>query len=193
MIKNPFFYSEPTVHPLRVGNVLVSVPLSGGFYFDRTVILLIEHTEKGNLGIMLNKRLPVTLQDIFQNNRDTPLFNGGPVEVGNLFTLHTYGGLIKDSSPVSDNLYFGGSPSELLQFIKNDSLDENLIRFYLGYAGWSEGQLEEELNDNLWVVGQFHEKLLFHNDDEICWKMAVESLGKPYNSWFNIVKAPFLN
>ena len=197
MIKNPFFYSKATENPLQVGNVLISIPLSGNFYFDRTVILLVEHNEKGSFGIMLNKSLPLTLRDIFKNNRkkheSLPLFNGGPVEINNLFALHTYGDLIKGSSLITNELYFGGQPSDLLQSIKNDTLDENLIRFYLGYAGWVEGQLEVELNKKLWVVGKFQEKLLFHNDDEKCWEMAVESLGKNYKSWFNIVREPFLN
>jgi putative transcriptional regulator len=197
MIRNPFFYSKPTSYSLQVGNILVSVPLSGDFYFNRTVVLLVDHNEKGSFGIILNKSLPVTLQDIFKNNRkksdSISIFNGGPVEIDNLFALHTYGNLIKESSQVTDELYFGGSPSELLQFIKDDSLDENLIRFYLGYTGWSKGQLESEITKNLWVIGQFQEKLLFHNNDEICWKTAVDSLGKEYNSWLNITKEPYLN
>ena len=197
MLKNPFFYYEPTSYPLQAGNILVSVPFASDFYFNRTVILLIDHNEKGSFGIILNKSLPITLQDIFNNNEKKhegiSIFNGGPVEIDSLFALHTYGNLIKGSSQITDELYFGGLPSELLQFIKNDSLDENLIRFYLGYAGWSDGQLESELKNKLWVVGQFQEKLLFHNNDEICWKTAVESLGKKYDSWLNITKEPYLN
>ena len=189
MIKNPFLYSKPTVYPLRRGNILISVPLSGSMYFDRTVILLIEHNEKGSFGIMLNKSLPIEKR----RKRSINLYNGGPLEIDNLFAVHTYGNLIKGSSHIIDELYFGGFTSELLQSIKNDMLDENLIRFYLGYTGWSAGQLESELKKSMWVVGLFDEKLLFHNDDEKCWKMAVEALEKPYYSWFNIVKQPFLN
>ena len=197
MIKNPFFYCKPTSYPLQAGNILVSVPFACDFYFNRTVILLIDHNEKGSFGIMLNKNLPIRLQDFFKNNEKKhegiPVFNGGPVEINTLFALHTYGDLIKGSLQVIGELYFGGSPTELLQFIEDDALDENLIRFYLGYAGWSEGQLELELKNKLWVVGQFKEQLLFHNNDEICWKMAVESLGKKYDSWLNITQEPYLN
>jgi putative transcriptional regulator len=197
MVKNPFFYYEPTSCPLQTGNILVSVPSARDFYFNRTVVLLVDYNEKGSFGIILNKSLPITLQDIFKNDKKKhegmPIFNGGPVEIDSLFALHTYGNLIKGSSQVTDELYFGGSPTELLQFIDDDSLDENLIRFYLGYAGWSDGQLELELKNKLWVIGQFQEKLLFHNNDEICWKTAVESLGKKYNSWLNITKEPYLN
>jgi len=197
MKKNPFFYFEHTGLPLQMGNILISVPLSGDYYFDRTVVLLVEHNEKESFGIILNKSLPVTLQDIFpketRQNGGIPVANGGPVSPDNLFTLHTYGDLINGSSSVVDGLYFGGFASQLLVSIKNDFLNEQHIRFYLGYAGWSEGQLESELNRNLWVVGKFQEELLFHNEDENCWKMAVKSLGEAYSSWFDIVKDPFCN
>jgi len=197
MIKNPFFYSKRTAHPLKIGNVLISIPLSGDYYFDRTVILLVEHNEKGSFGIMLNKSLPITIQDIFKNivskQESIPIFNGGPLDVGTLFVLHTYGDLLNGSSLITDGVHFGGLPYDLLQSIKKDTLDENLIRFYLGYTGWEVGQLESELNKNMWVIGQFQENLLFHNNDEECWKTAVTALGKRYYSWFNIVKQPFLN
>jgi len=197
MIKNPFFYYQPSAHPLKEGHILISVPLQGNFYFDRTVILLIEHNEKNSFGIILNKSLPITLQDMFKNagkkQGNISVFNGGPVDINNLLTLHTYGNLIKGSTSIANELYFGGFPAELLQSIKNDFLDENLIRFYLGYTGWGAGQLESELKKNMWVIGQFQENLLFHNNDEECWKTAVTALGKRYSSWFNIATNPFWN
>jgi len=197
MRKNPFFCFEPTELSLQAGNILISVPLSSDFYFDRTVVLLIEHNEKESFGIVLNRSLPITLKDIFpkekHQHRHVPVANGGPVSPDNLFSLHTYGDLIEGSSLVVDGLYFGGFASKLLVSIKNDFLDEHLIRFYLGYAGWSEGQLESELNNNLWVIGKFEEKLLFHSNDDNCWKMAVKSLGERYNSWLDIAKEPFFN
>ena len=197
MQKNPFFCFEPTKLPLQAGNILVSVPLSSDFYFDRTVVLLVEHNEKESFGIVLNRSTLITLQDIFpkkqHQHEHVSIANGGPVSPDNLFTLHTYGDLIEGSSLVVNDLYFGGFASKLLVSIKNDFLDEYLIRFYLGYAGWSEGQLEAELNSNLWMVGKYDEKLLFHNDDDNCWKMAVESLGEQYHSWLNIAKEPFFN
>lgn len=197
MKKNPFFYFEPTGLSLEAGNILISVPLSNDFYFDRTVILLVEHNEKGSFGIVLNRSLPITLQDIFSKeihkHGHIPVSNGGPVNPENLFVLHSYGDLIKGSSLVIDDIYFGGIASQLLVSIKNDFLDENFIRFYLGYSGWSQGQLESELQQNLWMIGKFQEKLLFHNNDEYCWKTAVNSLGEKYSSWLNIAKEPFLN
>jgi putative transcriptional regulator len=198
MNRNPFFTFDPSGLPLQAGKILVSVPLSNDFYFDRTVILLIKNTNKENLGIVLNRSLPLTLHDIFPQESSRqygqiPVFRGGPVRSENLFALHTYGNLIKGSSMVMEGLYFGGFALQLVSFIKNDFLDEQYIRFYLGYAGWSENQLEEELDDNLWVIGNFDEKLLFHHDDGNCWKMAVESLGEKYASWLNIVEEPFFN
>ncbi|MDR0368394.1 MAG: YqgE/AlgH family protein [Bacteroidales bacterium] len=197
MIKNPFFNFEPTGLPLQAGNILISVPLSGDFYFDRTVVLLVEHNENGSFGFVLNKSLPLMLKDLFpketQELGHISLYNGGPVDAENLFALHTYGNLIKGSTPIANGLYLGGLASQLLTFIKSDFLDEHFIRFYLGYSGWSQGQLEAELSQDLWLVGTFQEKLLFHDGDENCWNMAVDSLGENYSSWFNIAQAPYLN
>jgi putative transcriptional regulator len=197
MIKNPFFNFEPTGLPLQAGNILISVPLSGDFYFDRTVVLLIEHNENGSFGFILNKSLPLTLNDLFP--KATPelghisVYNGGPVDHEELFAVHTYGDLIKGSTPIANGLYLGGLASQLVNCIKSDFLDEHFIRFYLGYSGWSQGQLEAELNRDLWLVSTFQEKLLFHDDDENCWNIAVTSLGEDYSSWFNIAQTPFLN
>lgn len=197
MIKSSFFYSKPTPYLLRAGNMLISMPLSGDTYFDRTVILLVEHNENGSLGVILNKNIPDILKNTFKNveikNNGISLFNGGPVDFDNLVILHTYGDLIKGSAHIIDGLYFGGNPHQLVQYLQDDALDENLIRFYLGYSVWAAGQLEEEMKKKMWVIGQYQEKFIFHNDDDECWKMAVKSLGKPYHSWFNIVKQPFLN
>ena len=196
MRKNPFFCFEPTELPLQAGNILISTPLSSDSYFERAVVLLLECSERGFFGIVLNRSLPITLEDIFPKekpqHKHVPVSNGGPVGTENLFSLHTYGDLIKGSSLIVEGLYFGGFASKL-QLSKNDFLDEHLIRFYLGYAGWSEGQLEAELDDNLWVIGKYNENLLFHNDDDNCWKTAVKSLGEQYHSWLDIAKEPFFN
>lgn len=196
MNNNPFFYFEHTSHPLQEGKILISAPLPRDIYFNRTIVLLVEHNQEGSFGIVLNRKLGITLKDVFKHNKkqkSIPIFHGGPVDMSNLFVLHSYGDLIEGSSHLIEDVYFGGLPSELLMSINDDVLDENLIRFFLGYAGWTKGQLESELEKKMWVVGQFQEKLLFHNDDETCWRMAVESLGKQYLSWLNIVKEPYLN
>jgi putative transcriptional regulator len=194
MSEVPFFNFNSVPRPLQSGNVLISVPLSGDLYFARTVILLITSNEKGTLGIMLNKSLPISIYDIYEskrkNNKHIPVFIGGPVDIDRLFVLHAYGDLMQESLPVTKDVFFGGSSSELSLLLQDDLLDESLIRFYLGYTGWSGGQLESEIERKLWVVGNFDKKLIFHQDDDRCWREAVLSLGEDFSSWLYIAADP---
>lgn len=195
MQNNPFFHFIPTQIPLQAGKLLVSVPLTGDIFFDRSVILLVEHNEKGSFGIILNKSLPLTLKDLFPHthNEHIPIAWGGPVEVNNLVFLHRYGNLLKGSIPVSKHIYYGASAKDLLHSIKNELLDENLIRFYLGYAGWGNGQLEAEISRKLWVVAHYDEKIFFAKDNNLCWNSVVESLGEDFAFWLNTPQEPYLN
>jgi len=160
MQDNPFFHYTPTKTPLQAGKLLVSAPLTGDIFFDRSVVLLVEHNEEESFGLLLNKKLPLTLKDVFPDthNEHIPVFWGGPVEANNLFLLHGYGSLLNGSQVVTENIYFGASIPDLLLAIKKELLDESLIRFYLGYAGWTKGQLEKEIKQKLWVVADCDEK-----------------------------------
>jgi len=195
MQDNPFFHFNPTDIPLQAGKLLVSVPLTGDAFFERSVVLLLEHNEKESFGITLNKKLPISLKDIFTDTRNEhiPVFWGGPVGVNELHSLHTYGDLLKGSSHVTKNIYYGASASDLLLSVKKELFDENLIRFYLGYAGWVSGQLEKEVNQKLWVIADCNERILFCKNNKSCWDSAVKSLGKDFAFWLNIPEAPFLN
>ena len=195
MQNNPFFHFAPTKTPLQAGKLLVSVPLTGDIFFDRSVVLLIEHNKKGSFGIMLNKSLPLTLKDLFPDtqNDHIPIHWGGPVEVNSLVSLHKYGNLLKGSTPVIENIYYGASAADLLHSIKKELLDENLIRFYLGYVGWTGGQLDAEINQKLWVVADCDEKNFFDKDNKPGWSSVIKSLGDDFAFWLNTPEEPYLN
>ena len=195
MNDNPFFHFTPTKTPLQAGKLLVSVPLTGDIFFDRSVIFLIDHSEEGSFGITLNKKLPLTLKDLFPDthNEHIPIYFGGPVEANTMYFLHSYGNLLKGSSPISETIYYGACATDLLDSIKKELLDENLIHFYLGYAGWTSGQLEAEMNRNLWVIADFDETNLFGNDTKLYWNTVVESLGNDFSSWLNLPEEPYWN
>jgi putative transcriptional regulator len=195
MQDNPFFHFTPTETPLQAGKLLVSVPLTGDVFFDRSVILLVEHNQEGSFGIMLNKSLPITLKDLFPqtHNEHIPIFWGGPVDANYLFFLHSYGSLFKGSLPVCENIYYGASAADLLHSIKKELLDENLIRFYLGYTGWIGGQLEAEINQKLWVIADCDDKNFFGKHNNLTWNSVVETLGARFSFWLNTPEEPYLN
>ena len=198
--RNPFIYFEHTPFPLESGCVLISVPFCGGGceYFERTVIFLIYHDEEGTYGLVLNRSIGDAkfhrlINNVKSKPQNIPLSNGGPVKIKNLYAIHTLGNLTEDTIPVSDEFYFSPLSKEVIETIFGDDTEENIIRIYFGYAGWSAGQLESELENKMWVIGQFQKELLFYTDDDDCWKTAVKSLGGEYLSWFDIVKEPELN
>jgi len=195
MRNNPFFHFTPTKIPLQAGKLLVSVPLTGDFFFDRSVVLLVEHNEKESFGITLNKKLPLSLKDLFPDthNENIPIFWGGPVEADTLFFLHSYGDLLKGSLPITSTVYYGASATDLLHSIKKELLDENLIRFYLGYAGWTSGQLEAEIQQKLWIISDCDEKNLFGKDNKLCWNSVIKSLGSDFSFWLNTPEEPYWN
>lgn len=78
---------------------------------------------------------------------------GGPVSANRLFFIHSLGDLIvPDSVKIKDRLYFDGDFEALKRYMQNGHSIEGKVKFFLGYSGWTEGQLGNEINKNSWVV-----------------------------------------
>lgn len=183
-----------TAHTLKAGNVLISVPFMGDSYFDRTLVLLIDHNPEGSFGLILNKKInQIPLKFVKTDiKKKLQVYNGGPVELNHLFFLHTYGSLMGKNTYISDGVSFGGQESELVALMKDNLLDENNIRFYLGYAGWSAGQLEQEIKADMWVIGAFRKDLAFADTVNV-WRMAVADLGNDYTHWLQFPDKAYYN
>ena len=186
-LQNGFFEAPPTRIPLEKGRLLVSVPFRTDHYFERTVILLVEYGEDGAMGLILNRPLHVHLRDVLSGLSGCPhrLHNGGPVGLNQLFFLHRYEQLAEDSTPVAEGLYFGGSEAEVRSLLQVNLLEEERIRFFVGYAGWSAGQLEEELSQQAWVVADMHPGYLMSPCNRL-WRNVVSALGDAYRIWQEI-------
>lgn len=138
--------------PPSVGCVLVSEPLEREDFFFRSVILLLGLDSDGSLGLILNRPLGLKLNEFFNTPvfGDYSVFQGGPVDEDCLFYIHNVPGVVGASS-AGENLYVGGDLSELSKSIEGVQSDF-FIKFFLGYAGWSSGQLVSELKDESWGV-----------------------------------------
>jgi len=77
--------------------------------------------------------------------------------------------------------------------IKNEELEQNKIRFYIGYSGWSSGQLDDELKEKSWLTVKATRKLVFHRKFEEIWKEALKHLGGDYEMMINFPIDPQLN
>jgi putative transcriptional regulator len=85
-------------------------------------------------------------------NASFKIYNGGPVEQDNLYFIHNIPELIPNSIEISNGIYWGGDFESTKALINNGKIKKNNIRFFLGYTGWEENQLQLEMISNSWIV-----------------------------------------
>ena len=178
------------------GRILISEPFMRDVFFQRSVILLIEHGANGSMGFVLNNNTGLFLNNYIDGLTKTeqiPIFLGGPVSSDHLFFIHSLGDIIPDSIQIDDNVYFDGDFESLNYYILSGQPVKGKIKFFLGYAGWTKSQLLGEIKLDSWLVGQSSASSLLLADGESFWKKSVESIGGPYLTWLNYPKDPMLN
>lgn len=167
------------------GKLLIASPSIGDPRFDRTVILMCDHSEDHAMGIVLNKpveglRLPSLLEQLgIEGEASTPdraVLVGGPVERDRGFVLHSTDFASDDSTlPISDTIGLTAT-KDALEAIASPK-PPRLSLLALGYSGWGAGQLEEELAHNAWFVADLDEDLIFAESAETKWERALDLLG----------------
>lgn len=177
------------------GKLLISEPFLPDPNFERTIILLCENNAEGSFGFVLNKPSLANVSDVMDDikNFNTPAMVGGPVQQDTLHYLHRYRG-IDDAVEILDGVYWGGSFERILFLLETKQLPHKDIRFFLGYSGWSPSQLEEELEQESWIVSdQASEELIFDTDPEFMWKKTLKIMGGRFSVYSNYPKDPRLN
>ena len=185
MNKDELFKIQSNTLKVSIGNVLIAEPFFSDPHFMRSVILMIDHDKEGSFGIIFNKRIPASINDLI---KDFPEFKadvyfGGPVETNRIFFIHTVGEMIPDSYKVIDNIYWSYNINALKALIKNNLIQSHEVRFFVGYSGWDAGQLRNELKVNAWLVGKFSSKDLLTTNPKTMWKSFVDKMGKRYSLW----------
>lgn len=182
------------ISPAR-GTLLIANPFLKDPNFMRTVIFLCEHKVQGSFGFVLNKKFHKTLGELIPELSEytIPVYYGGPVQRDSIHFLHQYPELIPGGEEVFAGVYWGGNFESLVPYIKNKDIDLNKIRFYIGYSGWSEGQLDGELNEKSWLTVEATRKLIFHKQPDEVWKDSLNHLGGDYKMMINFPIDPQLN
>jgi putative transcriptional regulator len=179
------------------GRILISEPFLQNIYFQRAVILLVEHNQNGSMGFVLNKRTNLIVNNFFPEMKffpDIPIYLGGPVHANHLFFIHALGDeIIPEGVKVVDNLYFDGNFEALKRYIMQGSPVKGKVKFFLGYSGWGENQLTDEIDRDSWLVGASSVKNIMQSEDDSFWNNAVDSLGGPYKTWKNYPVNPEMN
>lgn len=177
------------------GQILVARPLLNDGDFKRTVVLLAEHNKHGSLGFILNKTMHLHLKDVLPglDHLKIPVYYGGPIAQNQLFYVHTAGKEISNSVHIQQNYYWSGNFSEITDKLKSKELSPSQIRFFIGYSGWSAGQLEEELKNKVWgLLDSYTTEFLDKHPDDI-WPEQVARLGINYKVFADIPQEPSLN
>jgi len=165
-------------------HLLIAMPTLADPNFSQTVTVVCEHTDKGALGIVVNKPLPMRLSDVLeQMNLEArseyiaakPVLRGGPVSTDRGFVLHRPGGNWDHSHKVSDMIQVTTSRDVLTAIARGEGPDDAFIA--LGYAGWEAGQLEHEIKENSWISMPIDTRMVFDLPYEDRWSAAWRFLG----------------
>jgi putative transcriptional regulator len=179
----------------QAGDILIAKPFLQDGYFKRSVIYVGEHNEHGSIGFVLNKPHGLILRDIFPqlNKGNFRIYEGGPVASQELFYTHTLGLKLSDSIEISKGVYMGGDFNELSHLIEHGKISSNQIRFYVGHAGWSPGQLNNEILHNSWFVepANYDDLITIHTDD--MWGNELLKINPSYKAFSDFSFDPSLN
>ena len=107
--------------------------------------------------------------------------------------LHQYPDEIPGGQEVIKGVYWGGDFDAVVSLIKNPAINTNKIRFFIGYSGWTNGQLSEEITEKTWLTVKANRKLIFHQLQEEIWKDALKHLGGDYEMMVHFPIDPQLN
>jgi putative transcriptional regulator len=167
---------------VQKGKILLSEPFMADPNFKRTAVLVCEHDEEGSVGFIMNKPLNMRIDEIIE---DFPEFDaevglGGPVQTDTIHYVHNVGDLLEGSMKVMDGVYWGGDFDKLKFLIAQQLIQPHNIRFFVGYSGWSEGQLDDEMETGSWVIADMDANYLFKSNPENLWKQVMYNKGNTY-------------
>lgn len=164
------------------GQLLLDGGKLAGSFFHRTVVLICEHNAEGALGLILNRNSgnkvgEMIVADLPEDLKEQPLFTGGPVQPAALSYL--YSDTFLAEANVVPNLNLGHSLESLVDIGESFSSTQK-IKVFAGYAGWSPGQLEEEMKRGAWLVHPVSLDFVFKTNPQKLWQTILDKKGWQY-------------
>ncbi len=187
---------KKTEHTPVAGDLLISEPFLQDQNFVRSVVLLCDHNEEGSFGFVMNKPSILRLSEIVQSLDflDKEVFVGGPVEQNTLHFVYLGEKQLEGSVSVGDQIWWGGDFDQLVEKLKLNQMDLDRVRFFIGYSGWGAGQLQDEMNEETWIL--CHENIdenSFESTPEDLWKGLLKNMGGEFRLIANYPRDPRLN
>ncbi len=167
----------------KAGVFLLSEPFLDNDYFRRSVILLCEHNEEGSFGFVLNNFLEHKFvglpKPVLASNSEISV--GGPVEIANLYFIHTFGEQVPGSTELISGIFLGGDYDALQDAIKKSENPEKNVRYFLGYSGWDKNQLNQEIEEKSWIVcDPQNNSWIMDTKKKDLWESCLRFLGGKY-------------
>jgi putative transcriptional regulator len=164
------------------GQLLLDSGQLRGSFFQRTVVLICQHDAEGAFGLVLNRNTgtkagDMIVADLPENLKTCPLYLGGPVQPSALSFLHS-DAFIPDAN-VIPNLSLGHSLDTLVEIGESFSATYKL-KMFAGYAGWSPGQLEDEIKRDAWLTHPASVDLIFDSNPQDLWQKILRQKGWKY-------------
>ncbi|HEY3386045.1 MAG TPA: YqgE/AlgH family protein [Saprospiraceae bacterium] len=181
---------------VHTGSLLVAEPFMQDVNFRRAVVLVTDHSdEEGTVGFIINKPLTVTITDLVEDFPiiDAMAYYGGPVSTNTIHYIHNVGMLLDGSTEIAPGVFWGGEFDKLKFLIAHEMIKAENIRFFVGYSGWSPGQLNEELDASSWITAQVHANYLFKSKPSRLWNQVMHHKGDVYSVLAQLPEQPNLN
>lgn len=174
-----------------VGKVLLATPSMEDYLFKDSVVLMCHHDDEGSMGLILNHQQDINVFEVLDDMglckeprarglaqmrfEEQAVYEAGPVDSYRGFVLHEADHIYDSTMSVSDGLYLTTS-KDILELIAQGKGPERFL-LLLGYAGWEAGQLEQELIDNDWILGDASQTLVFDTPVSEQWTLAAKDIG----------------
>ena len=158
------------------GQLLVASPYMLNSFFARTVVLILQHSDSGTVGIILNRPLGSASKSVWEqlnplSDGDRPVYFGGPLP-GPVVALHQEADLAE--MKLGGGLFLAADRSHLDWLVEHDNRP---FRVFVGHAGWGKGQLERELKEGAWMILPASLDQVFADEDDV-WTQAVRTVGR---------------
>lgn len=174
---------EPSCASL-VPTLLLAMPQLRDPNFERSVVLLCRQRKgEGSFGLILNHPLEVPLAELLIGRMRDELpsdflaWSGGPVDPGRGWLLLGRDPEDGEATALGEGLFLSTSHAVLRRIVAQGGDDPAGLRFFVGYAGWGDGQLEAELAQSAWLLAPVSGDLIFRTPPERMWEAAIRSLG----------------
>jgi len=170
-------------YQIETGTLLLAEPFMEDFNFKRSAVLICDHHGEGDLGFIINKPLNMGINDLISDfpKFESNVFYGGPVHTDSIHYIHTTGEILDDSQPIGSGLYWGGDFKKLKFLIQSELIQPKDIKFFIGYSGWSENQLHEEIETGSWIITEMNSNYLFKFSHHKLWKKILHTIGNNYS------------